>query len=81
MIGLEVSPKSYEVNHKKVISDRYVVKSKVYLVSKTESIESVVSKSSNKRINYLQNPIRKFQQKMTLERKATHDFREEPSDL
>jgi acyl-ACP thioesterase len=38
MIGLQVSPKSYEINHRKVVSEPLTFRTKTYLISKTDSI-------------------------------------------
>ena len=81
MIGIQVSPKSYEVNHRKVISEPLDFRTKTYLVTKTEPIESVVTKLSNKKINLLSIPSKRIQAKFTLERKPTHVFKtDNPSD-
>jgi hypothetical protein len=66
MIGIQVSPKSYEVNYRKVISEPLDYKTKTYLVSKTEPIESAVPKLSNKKINLFSTPSKRIQTKYTL---------------
>ncbi len=75
-------PKSYELNHKKVIKKREVAIGKTYTISKCDSIESsfgFVEKPSQKRIMNLSVPKRLLAKK-TLERKGTQEVsRYEPS--
>ena len=76
MIGIEVCPKSYELNHQKVIKKRSTVVtiSKNYALNKCESLDAVsMDKLSQKKINYLGTPTRKLLAKKTLSRKCTQD--------
>lgn len=85
MIGIEVCPKSYELNQNKIIKKRsqYVSINKHYTVSKCESLDAMpMEKLSQKKINYLAAPTRKLLMKKTLSRKCTQDVnREEDEDV
>lgn len=76
MIGIEVCPKSYQLNLQKIIKKRSTVVTinKHYAISKCESIDSAsMDKLSQKKINYLGTPTRKLLAKKTLSRKCTQD--------
>lgn len=51
LLGLEVSGRSYEVNMKKVVSEKYSHFSKNISFSKMDSIDTLASKPSSKRLN------------------------------
>lgn len=74
MIGLEVCPRSYELNHKKVIKAKAptVTITKTFPLSRCESLDSgSMEKLTQKKINYLGTPARKLLVKKTLSRKCT----------
>jgi hypothetical protein len=72
LLGLEVCPRSYEVNLRKIVHQPRTVTKLRTVVSSFDSSSSLFSKRRFKKTNTLTTPLKRLLAKCTLERKGTY---------